>query len=124
MTETKKKILAIDNDLSFLKILSEWFEFQGFDIITTDNGNSALKLLENDHFDAIILDVVMGPPSGLDILKQIKSSQNTKDIPVFMLSQMGEQDHQDRARELGAEDYLVKANFRLKDLTTKIQKVT
>ena len=72
---SQKKILAVDNDLSFLKILSEWFEFQGFAITTTPDGSHALDLMEKESFDAVILDVIMGPPSGMDILKNFLNSK-------------------------------------------------
>jgi DNA-binding response OmpR family regulator len=116
----KKNILAVDNDPSFLKILSEWFEFQGFDIVTTTESRDVPTLLAQGHFDAVILDVIMGPPNGIELLQEIKKNPATAKLPVFILSQMGEEEHRRRALDFGAEDYLVKSNFRLKDLTEKI----
>jgi CheY-like chemotaxis protein len=120
MTDKKPKILAADNDASFLKIISEWFEFQGFQIQVTEKSAEVMDILSKDRFDAIILDVIMGPPNGIELLEQIKNDPKSKDIPVFILSQMGEEDHQKKALALGAVEYLVKSNFRLRDLTDKI----
>lgn len=122
MIDRKLKIFVADNDTSFLKIISEWFEFQGFEIKVTDKSTEVMDLLKKDKFDAVILDVIMGPPNGIELLEQIKSDPLTKELPVFILSQMGEEDHQKRALALGAEEYLVKSSFRLRDLTDKINK--
>lgn len=116
----KSKILIADNDASFLKIVSEWFEFQGFEVKPTENSAEVAGLLAKDSFDAVILDVIMGPPNGLELLEEIKKNPDTKNIPVFILSQLGEDDHQKRAAQLGAVEYLIKSNFRLRDLTDKI----
>ena len=111
--ETKKRILAVDDDLLFLKILNEWFAFKNYDISTTNSGEKVIELLEKDHYDAVLLDVMMRHANGLDVLAKIKQNEKTKDIPVFIISQIGEEEHRNRAKELGAEDYLVKSNFSL-----------
>jgi len=118
----KNKILAIDDDILFLKILNEWFAFKGFDITTVNTDNDIMKILEDGGFDVILLDIMMRHANGLDILADIKKNPKTKDIPVFIISQIGEEEHKERAKKLGAEDYLVKANFSLKELTQRVQK--
>jgi DNA-binding response OmpR family regulator len=121
-TEKKKRILAVDDDLLFLKILNEWFVFKNFDISTTNSGEKVMEILEKDTYDAILLDVMMRHANGLDVLGEIKTNPKTKDVPVFIVSQIGEEEHKNRARELGAEEYLVKSNFSLKELTEKVDK--
>jgi DNA-binding response OmpR family regulator len=124
MTNNKKnRLLAVDDDILFLKILNEWFSFKGFNITTANSGDDTLAILEQNDFDAILLDVMLRHTSGLDILEKIKENPKTKDIPVFIISQIGEAEHKERAKKLGAVDYLVKANFSLKDLTEKVKKV-
>lgn len=118
--EKKKRILAVDDDLLFLKILNEWFVFKNYDISTSNSGEKVVELLEKDHYDAVLLDVMMRHANGLDILEDIKKNDKTKDIPVFIISQIGEEEHRNRAKELGAEEYLVKSNFSLKELTQKV----
>ena len=116
----KKRILAVDDDLLFLKILNEWFVFKNYDISTSNSGEKVMELLEKDTYDAILLDVMMRHANGLDVLAQIKQNAKTKEIPVFIISQIGEDEHKTRAKELGAEEYLVKSNFSLKELTQKV----
>jgi DNA-binding response OmpR family regulator len=122
MPEEKKKILAVDDDLLFLKILNEWFVFKNYQITTTNRGEEIMEILEKNKIDAIILDVMLRHANGIDILEELKKNPKTKDIPVFILSQIGEDEHRNRAKQLGAEDYLVKSNFSLKELTSKVEK--
>jgi len=117
------KILLVDDDKTFLAVLSDWFEGRGFTVTTRTNGPSTLEFLEKEHVDVIILDFMMQPMNGLELLKYIKRETKTKDIPVFMLSQFEEGDHIEEAKKLGAEDYLVKANFNLESLTTRIKNI-
>jgi len=119
----KRKLLAVDDDLLFLKIINEWFSFKGFQISTTNNGEDVMDILKKQNYDVVLLDIMMRHTSGLEVLEQIKSDPDTKDIPVFIVSQIGEQEHKTKAKELGAEAYLVKSNFSLKELTEKVNKV-
>jgi two-component system phosphate regulon response regulator PhoB len=120
--DDKRRILAVDDDLLFLKILNEWFVFKNYDISTTNSGEKVMDILDKNVYDAILLDVMMRHANGLDVLAEIKKNPKTKDIPVFIVSQIGEEEHKTRARELGAEEYLVKSNFSLKELTEKVDK--
>jgi DNA-binding response OmpR family regulator len=121
MADAKYKILAVDDDLLFLKILNEWFVFKNFQIATTNRGEEVMDILSREKFDAIILDVMLRHANGIDLLGDIKKNETTKDIPVFIISQIGEEEHKARARDLGAEEYLIKSNFSLKELTQKVE---
>lgn len=116
-----KKILLVDDDKTFLAVLSDWFESQGFQVCTRTDGPAALEFLKKEKVDVVILDFMMQPMNGITLLTHIKESPDTKDIPVFMLSQFGEGAHIEKAKELGAEDYLIKANFNLESLTQRIK---
>ena len=115
------QILAVDDDPSFLKILEEWFKFKECQIVITSDANAALNLLESRKFDTVLLDVMMSPVSGLEILRKIKENPKTKEVPVFMISQLGEEEHKKEAKRLGAVEYLLKTQFSLKELTEKIK---
>ncbi|MDP2677019.1 MAG: response regulator [bacterium] len=117
------KILLVDDDKTFLAVLFDWFEGRGFKVATRTNGPDAIAFLEKEHIDVVILDFMMQPMTGLELLRHIKENPKTKDIPVFMLSQFGEGRHIEEAMKLGVEDYLVKANFNLESLTMRIKKI-
>lgn len=117
------KILLVDDDTTFLSVLSDWFRSKEFEVVTETNGPDALAVLKRERPDAIILDFMMQPMNGLELLRYIKETPEIKDIPVFMLSQLGEGEHIEKAITLGAEDYLVKANFNLEALAARIKKI-
>ncbi|MBI4114292.1 MAG: response regulator [Candidatus Niyogibacteria bacterium] len=118
-----KKILLVDDDTTFLAVLGDWFTGKGFEVHKEQNGPSALEYLKKGKIDVIILDFVMQPMNGIEVLEKIKGNTSTKHIPVFLLSQLGEGEHIAKARELGAEDYLVKSNFNLESLTARINAI-
>jgi DNA-binding response OmpR family regulator len=73
-------------------------------------------------YDIVLIDVLLPEMSGIELLKKIKENPKIKDTRVFMISQMGEEEYMKEAKELGAEECLVKANFSLKELTALIEK--
>jgi len=114
--------MAVDDEPEFLKILSEWFSMNGFEIITFDDSRKALEELNKDRaFDVVILDFLMAPYDGLEVLKKIKTNEKTRTLPVFILSQMGEESYKVMAKKLGAADYLIKSEFSLKELEKRIR---
>jgi two-component system, response regulator YesN len=117
-----KTILIIDNDETFLKIMSDWFsgDDREFNTITCFESEKVFDILKTEKVDVIISDVMMEPVSGIEILETLKKDPKTSDIPMFVISQMGEIGYRDRAINLGAEDYLIKADFSLEELTNKI----
>lgn len=93
----------------------------GFDIESTDNGERALKMLTMMKPDIIILDLVLPGMDGFEILEQIRAGETTKDIPVIIVSNLGQQEDIDKAMKLGATDFMVKANFTLDEIVSRIR---
>lgn len=79
-----------------------------------------LKMAERLHPDIVLLDLILPKMSGFDFLRDIKAMPHLKDIPVVVLSNLDDQTDKERALELGAADYFVKANTDLSMLTKKI----
>jgi signal transduction histidine kinase/CheY-like chemotaxis protein len=99
-------ILVVDDDVKVRELLTRILTKSGHRVITAEDGNAGLKLAEEHHPDAITLDVVMpGGKDGWDVLRLLKESPATQNIPVIMVSVMAEQEH---ALALEVEDYLVK----------------
>ncbi len=99
-------ILVIDDDVRVRELLTRILTKSGHHVLTAEDGNAGLKLAEEHRPDAITLDVVMpGGKDGWDVLRLLKESPMTQNIPVIMVSVMAEQEH---ALALEVEDYLVK----------------
>jgi two-component system, cell cycle response regulator len=119
------KVLVVDDDPTFTRVMVDWFSSHTDFLVTSkNNGEEALEFLKKEDVDVVLSDVVMKPMSGLELLKSLKGNPKTHHIPVLILSQYGEErGYKVIAEELGAEDYIIKANISLMELTNKIKKI-
>src|SRR6056300_150393 len=101
-------VLLVEDDMAQREMLSYNLEAAGYNVITTDNGEDALILVDENDPDLIILDWMMPRLSGLEICRRLKSNKKTKNIPVLMLSARSEEVDRVRGLDTGADDYVVK----------------
>ncbi len=102
----KLKLLLVDDEKDFVDTLAERLELRGFEVLTAVDGHSALRLIENDSPQLVILDMLMPGLSGLDVLKQMKTLN--LQIPVILLTGRGSSAEGDEGIQLGAYDYIMK----------------
>lgn len=115
------KIIIIEDD-DFLRSLAVTkLEKEGFTVSMGANGQEGLALAQSTIPDLIILDLMLPIMSGFDVLKALKSDEKTKGIKVIVFSNLGEESDIKTCLDLGASDYLVKANFTLDELVEKIK---
>lgn len=103
----KKKILAVDDELS-IRLLLENFLSQDYDVISMANGQDALCWLEGNLPDLIISDIQMPSMDGYEFLTRVRQRGFTKHTPVIMLSAKAESKERVKCYRLGAQDYLTK----------------
>src|SRR5215475_2159006 len=102
-------LLVVDDNEDNRYMLSQQLNIQGYDNITiATNGHEALNILRSKSFDLVLLDIMMPDLNGYEVLERMRSSPALRDIPVIMISAIGELDSVVRCIELGAEDYLPK----------------
>ena len=105
------------------KYLKDALPFYGYEVVTASDGLQALKLLsKNNKFDIVLLDVMMPNMDGWETLKVIRSSENTKDLPVIMLTAVNEDQKMVSGLKIGADDYIVKP-FILPNLLARMEAV-
>ena len=102
----KKIILLVDDEEIILKSLSRDLRTEGYDVITAENGESAIAELKNKDFDLVITDLMMEGLDGMQVLKQAKKS--ALDLPVIILTGYGKMSSAIDALRLGADDYMLK----------------
>lgn len=100
------KLLLVDDEKGITDGLKEFFEHRKFTVKTANSGEEALKLVRNDNFNIIFLDIRMKGIDGIETLKQIKEID--KNAKVIMLTVHGEKEMIDKAKELGADEYIKK----------------
>lgn len=103
----KKKILAVDDELSICLLL-ENFLSQNYDVVTINDGLEALKWLDDNIPDLIISDIHMPNIDGFEFLTKLRERGFTKHTPVIMLSGRSESKERIKCYKLGAQDYLTK----------------
>ncbi len=121
MADKKEKILIIEDDQFLLKIYSNKLRAEGFEVSQAAEGNEGLRKVTDEKPDLIILDLILPGKNGFDILAEIKTNDETKDIPVLILSNLGQDKDIKRGLEMGAVDYFVKTDIKLSDVLGKVR---
>ena len=121
-SNAKKKVLIVEDDKFLSKALKDKLTRENFDVVTAFNGQSALDELARGTFDIILLDLIMPVMDGFDALKQIKANKATKNIPVIVLSNLGQDTDMVRVTQMGVVDYFVKADTPITDIVGQIEK--
>ncbi len=95
---------------------------EGYNMISALDGDLGIKLAKEMRPDLILLDLVLPKRDGFDVLRSLKQEEQTKSIPIIVLTNLGEMENIDKAIELGATTYLVKSDYSLKEIIEKIKK--
>ena len=121
MPEKKQKILMIDEDRFFRKIYRDKLSRLGFDFVEATNGVEGLNKVIAEKPDLVILDLILPRKNGFDVLIDMKSNRNTENIPVIILSNLGQESDIQRGLSIGAEDYLIKTEASLSKVIEKVR---
>ena len=117
------KILAVEDDNFLRDLLARKLGHENAEFITAVDGENALKILETETPSIILLDLILPGMDGFEVLTKIKENPKTKDIPVVILSNLGQESDIQKAKQLGAAEFLVKANFSIDEVIGKIKEI-
>ncbi|MFZ2969796.1 MAG: response regulator [Minisyncoccia bacterium] len=124
MEENKKvKVLIIEDDSYISDMYKIKFESENFETIVAEDGISGIKEIEKQKPDIVLLDIVMPKVDGFSVLKMIKKNEDSKDIPVVLLTNLGQKDNVERGFELGATSYIIKAHFTPSEVVKKVKEI-
>ena len=116
------KVLIIDDEKPIVKMYEEYLKTADIDVVSAFDGETGIGLAKAHQPDVILLDIIMPKLNGLDVLSKIKADPDIKNIPVFLLTNLPEECSGDKAEELGAAGYLVKAENEPKMVVDVIKK--
>ena len=116
------KILIVEDEETLSKVMKEEFKDAGHDIKVATNGEDALSMARDFSPNVILLDLVLPKKGGLEVLSDLKSDKDLKDISVIVLSNLAEDESIKQALSLGAKDYFVKAQYSIYEILEKVQK--
>lgn len=119
----KGKILIAEDDKFLSKVLSDKFKRKDYDVAVASDGIETINKIKSESPDLILLDLIMPNKNGFEILEEVKVDSNYKDIPVIILSNLGQKKDVERGQKLGVVDYLVKSNTPINDIVKKVEEI-
>ena len=102
----RQNLLLVDDDIKFCRLISDYLHRYGYVVSFVHEGKSALRMMTEGTWDAIILDVMLPQMDGFEILRRIRETSN---VPVLMLTALGDETDRIVGLEIGADDYLPKS---------------
>ena len=118
-----KTILFIEDEPALQKTFGDILKQEGYEMISALDGEEGLRKVKEKKPDLILLDLILPKVCGFDILKQLKADPETEDIPIIVLTNLEGTGDIEKALELGATTYLVKASYSLEEVVEKVKKV-
>jgi DNA-binding response OmpR family regulator len=112
---TAKKILIVEDDEFLRSLTAKRLEKESYQILIAADGEQALSALVADKPDLVLLDLLLPGVNGFEVLERMK-----KAMPVVVFSNLGQKEDIEKAKGLGADDFLIKANFTLDDVVAKV----
>ncbi len=119
----KIKVLIIEDEEMLVNMYITKFEKEGYQASKAQNGKIGIEQAQSIKPDIILLDIMMPEVDGFMVLKNLKNNPETKDIPVIMLSNLGQEEDIEKGNKLGAVDYLIKADLTPKEVVNKVKEI-
>lgn len=123
MPDKKIKIVLVEDDKFLSKMYQSKLSMEGMEVKAAYDGEEGIEMVKKEKPDIVLLDIVLPKIEGWDVLKAIKDDLETKDIPVIILSNLGQEDDVRKGQSYGAADYLIKAHFVPREVIEKIKSV-
>lgn len=119
--QTTAKILLVEDDTALSAVYRSRLEVEGFEVREVHNGEDALSVALDFRPDLIVLDAMMPKINGFDVLDILRNTPETTNIRVVMLTALSQPKDKERAKDLGADDYLVKSQVVIGDVVERIK---
>ncbi|KKP98288.1 MAG: PAS/PAC sensor hybrid histidine kinase [Parcubacteria group bacterium GW2011_GWD2_38_12] len=120
MSNIKKKIAVVEDDPFLNKAFLLKLGSAGFNTVSIKDGEEAMDIISKEMPDLILLDLMLPHRSGFEILADLKKDVKLKDIPVLILTNLGQEEERQRGLSMGAKEYLVKTDIKLEEVVEKI----
>lgn len=118
------KILLVEDDKFLRTLLEKRLISEGFGVEIAVDGDEALNKTVSSPPDILLLDIILPKKSGFTFLQELQKDPNLKDIPIIILSNLGQTEDVEKGKELGAVEYFVKATTSLEELVRKLKEIS
>ena len=116
-----KKILIIEDDKFLRELITQKLIKEGYNIAEAVDGEKGVESAKEEKPDLVLLDLILPGIDGFEVLSRIKSDPSSAQIPVIILSNLGQKDDIERGLKMGAADYLIKAHFTPGEIIDKVR---
>lgn len=116
----KRKVLVIDDDIAINELIKVNLELCGYNVFQAFNGTDGFAVAKQEIPDLIVLDVMMPEVDGYTVAQRIRQNDNTKDIPIIMLTALSQLNDKVKGFDIGVDDYLVKP-FEMDELKVRVR---
>ncbi|RMF42485.1 MAG: response regulator [Anaerolineae bacterium] len=120
MDKKKYTILVVEDDLDVAEMLNAYFRVQGYEVLTVNWGEDAVRSCRTNHPDLIILDIRLPDIDGYEVARRLRSNRRTEDIPIIFLTEKRARNDRLQGLELGADDYITKP-FDVQELRLRVR---
>ncbi len=117
-----KKILLVEDEEIMIDLLQKKLGKEGYTVFVAKEGEEGLKKMREVNPDLVLLDIIMPKKGGFEVMEEMNRDPKLKNIPVIVISNSGQPVELDRAKELGAKDWLIKTEFDPKEVLEKVIK--
>jgi len=117
-----KKILIIEDEELLYNLLRKKLIAEGYNVSVSEDGQKGLDSMKKDIPDLILLDIVMPNKNGFEVMEEMQKDKRLKNIPIIIISNSGQPVEIDKAKNLGAKDWLVKTDFEPLEVIKKVKK--
>jgi len=118
----KKKILLVEDEEIIRNLLKKKLEQEGYEVKIAIDGEDGLKAMRNEKPNLVLLDIIMPKLSGFEVMEEMQKNEELKMIPVIVISNSGQPVELDKAKKLGAKDWLIKTEFDPQEVVAKVVK--
>lgn len=114
-------ILLVEDDKYLMHACKDALELSGFSVDMAETGVGALDQMRRKKPDFVLLDIIIPDKNGFEVLEEMRMDDELRDIPVLIFSNLGQKSDIEKGKSFGALDYLVKSDFSMKEIITKIR---
>ncbi len=120
MTDTKSKILIVEDDLDVAEMLNAYFRVQGYEVFTVNWGEDGVRSSLQNHPELVILDIRLPDIDGYEVARRLRSDRRTSEIPIIFLTEKRDRSDRLLGLEIGADDYITKP-FDVQELRLRVR---
>ena len=116
------KIIIVEDDPMISEIYQKKFADSGYEVLTADSGEKAVSLNKTEKIDIMLLDLIMPKMDGFEVLQNVRGGEYNPEMKIFVFSNLSQKEDQDKAMKLGADGFIIKADYTPSDLVKEISR--